>query len=81
MSKSTSINQTQNIIDELMLDDEEPTLGQLKLQGFIWSQLIGDDPKAISKTRAAWEKYLTLASPQDPDYLPLKNSLRAIPEK
>lgn len=69
------------IIDDLMLDDKSPLPGQLKLQGFIWSQLIGNDPRAATKTRAAWEKYLILASPQDPDYLPLKNSLQAIPEK
>ncbi len=69
------------IIDDLMLDDESPTPDQLKIQGFIWSQLIGYHPAAVSKTKAAWEKYLIIASPQDPDYLPLKNSLQAIPEK
>ena len=75
------LTESAKIIDGLVLDDESPTPGQLKLQGFIWYQLIGDDPRAASKTRAAWEKYLTLASQEDPDYLPLKNSLRAIPEK
>ena len=73
--------QAAKIIDDLMHDEESPTPGQLKLQGFIWSQLIGNDPAAVLKVKAAWEKYLVIASPQDPDYVPLTNSLRAILQK